>query len=231
MDTLEFGDFAFEGYGRDGAITIGVERKTLSDLINCMTDARYVDHQLPGMLRTYGESYLLIEAMIKAGDGGTLQHWAYDYRKKAPGWVDFGYTNRNGHTKKPYTYNQLDGFLWTLRRVAGVQVMRSRSMEESAILVRNLWNHAQKPIDQHSSLHKFASNNTIVDTFRQEPDLLQRVAALLPGVGWKKSLALSREFDTVSEMLLASQSRLTQVEGIGKALAERIYKSVRERVR
>src|SRR6266853_2289676 len=57
---LEFGDVCFEGNGSEGRIAIGIERKTLQDILNCIQDARYID-QRRGMLNLYQKSFLLIE--------------------------------------------------------------------------------------------------------------------------------------------------------------------------
>jgi ERCC4-type nuclease len=65
---LQFGDFAFEGNGPDGTISIGVERKTLHDLLNCIDDARYAGHQRVGMKQMYTISYLLVEGHWRAHD-------------------------------------------------------------------------------------------------------------------------------------------------------------------
>jgi ERCC4-type nuclease len=230
LDTLAFGDFAWEGYGRSGACMLGVERKTLSDLITCMTDARYADLQLPGMLKLYkAETYLLFEAIYRSDEDGKIQHWGWDYVRRKQGWVDFGFKTRTGKTVRPYTFDQLEGFLWTIQRVAGVKLIRTRTKEESARALRNLWKHSQKPNEEHHSLHKFCTGESITDTFRQEPDLMQYIASRFPGVGWKKAGNLAQHFDTISEMILASREKLQEVDGIGKGLADAIYMAVRKR--
>jgi len=57
---LPFGDFFIPGNGPEGRITVGVELKRVADLIQCMKDGRLTGHQIPGMLRMYDWSVLLV---------------------------------------------------------------------------------------------------------------------------------------------------------------------------
>ncbi len=59
---LEFGDVAFVGRGMRGVpLTIGLEHKRVSDLVQSLSNDRLAGHQLPGMLQTYDRCYLVIE--------------------------------------------------------------------------------------------------------------------------------------------------------------------------
>ena len=54
LTRLEFADFAFTGSDRDGRISqIGIEYKTLPDVLSCIADGRFAGHQLPGMMKAY----------------------------------------------------------------------------------------------------------------------------------------------------------------------------------
>ena len=57
---LEFADFAWSGNGPDGQVDIGVERKSLLDLLASMTTGRLSGHQMVGLTAQYDWVYLLV---------------------------------------------------------------------------------------------------------------------------------------------------------------------------
>src|SRR5438105_4306269 len=85
LNDLDFGDAAFEGRSPAGMIAVGIERKTLHDLVRCIDDARLSGHQLIGMKQMYTVRAVIIEGHWKPHDpegwlmegynGGTT--WAY----------------------------------------------------------------------------------------------------------------------------------------------------------
>src|SRR5512140_926633 len=72
LTQLEYGDAAMEGNGKGGKVVIGIERKTLHDMLHCIDDARYASHQRPGMARMYDVSILLIEGTWRPHENGLL---------------------------------------------------------------------------------------------------------------------------------------------------------------
>ena len=62
---LPFGDAAMEGNGPKGRINIGVERKRLGDILQCIDDARYSAVQKVGMKAFYDVSLLMVEGVWK----------------------------------------------------------------------------------------------------------------------------------------------------------------------
>src|SRR5260370_42363568 len=69
---LDFGDYAFDGYGPRGVVLVGVERKRIDDIVNSIHSGRFAGHQLPGLIETFDYSYLVIEGMFRRGDDGEL---------------------------------------------------------------------------------------------------------------------------------------------------------------
>ena len=54
LTTLPFGDIAFEGQGDDrGPLTVGIEFKVLTDLVQSLRSGRLVGHQVPGLRQTW----------------------------------------------------------------------------------------------------------------------------------------------------------------------------------
>lgn len=61
-ETLEYGDVAFVGRGpSESSLPVGIEYKSVSDLLTSWQDGRLLGHQLPGMLNCYTINYLLVE--------------------------------------------------------------------------------------------------------------------------------------------------------------------------
>ena len=77
---LEFGDLFWVGRGEKGAsLSIGVEHKTVTDLVNSLRTARLQGHQLPGMRAAlegekplYDVAYLIIEGGLVYDRNGRL---------------------------------------------------------------------------------------------------------------------------------------------------------------
>src|SRR5580692_7200920 len=124
-----------------GKIAIGVERKTIGDMLNCIDDARYSAHQRPGMLAMYQKSILMIEG-----------EWKPD--------VDTGYLMELVNTlnwrvfrqrSMMVRYNKLFRYLLTVQ-FSGVTVIWSRNIEQTAYNICEIYHWFQKPWVQHTSL-------------------------------------------------------------------------------
>src|SRR5437016_923212 len=77
---LESADAAFVGYGPDGPIYIGIERKVISDLVASIRSKRLSGHQLAGLIENYDVSILLVEGIYRPGANGELEtvtHWGW----------------------------------------------------------------------------------------------------------------------------------------------------------
>src|SRR5678815_3604799 len=57
---LPAADFCFEGNGPNGPVTVGIERKTLHDMLNCIEDNRYNDQRIR-MKQLYDIQVLMVE--------------------------------------------------------------------------------------------------------------------------------------------------------------------------
>jgi ERCC4-type nuclease len=216
VEEMDFSDFAFEGYvtgGNKGVI--GVERKTVGDLITCMNDGRFADHQLRGMLTNFDECYLLVEGVYNEVTDGSVVYWC---------------NGREKYTR--VSYKHLDKFLLTVTRQAGFRILKTSGKEQTASAVINLYEHTQKPLDEHQSLNKFRTDATVVHTLTTKHSLLRRWAKELPGVGWEKSLAIERTFRTPINLVNATRKDISSIvwkgRKIGDKAAERIYLAIRE---
>ena len=138
---LEFGDAAWLGKGENSEVLVGLERKTIGDLISCMWDKRFAGYQLPGLLKTYDWVYLVVEGVTRAGKSGALESlWRKDWRTVSVG-------------AKPILYREVSHFLSTLQNRVGVIVHSTSNEEQTAAYIVSEYLWWQKPWTQQSSIH------------------------------------------------------------------------------
>lgn len=219
---LDFGDFMFLGNGpEDTLVSIGIERKSLKDLLNSMTTGRLSGHQIPGMVQQYNYCYILVEGIWRFNPmSGTLE------TLNGPVWEDVCLGQRRFMAK------EVIGFLNTLAIKVGVHVVFSDNRKESIQVVCALyhwWN--TKQWDEHSShlspnkAHKGPAGEINLI----KPSLVRRVAAEIKGIGWGKSRAVDGHFASVEEMVNASEREWRNIPGIGKGIARDAYEEIRKR--
>jgi ERCC4-type nuclease len=213
---LDFGDACFEGNGPDGRICIGIERKTMGDMLNCVDDARYAGHQRPGMLAMYQKSVLIIEGVWKPDpDNGYLLECVAQMT-----WRPFRYRTMN------VRYSKLFRYLFGLQ-MAGTTVIQTRNMEQTAFNICEMYHWFQKKWDDHTSLLEVQKLN--MPSLTGKPSLVRRWASQLDGIGVKHSMEAERIFRTPSELARGDESDWMRIPGVGSGTARSIIKQIHER--
>lgn len=211
---LEYGDAMFPGQGPEGEVEIGVERKTIRDLVNSIASGRLSAHQIPGMVEHYYRSYIVVEGLWRGRPGDGKLQMSYNGRT----WKDID-TGRHGWTEAAVWH-----FLMTAEEKAGVVVRTTRDIRGTAAVVEMLESWWSKPWDEHKShihLHR------VLDTAQLgRPSLLRRVAAELPGIGVDRSVAVERHFGSVAAMFAADVKEWMKVEGVGKVIARAVVEAL-----
>jgi ERCC4-type nuclease len=211
---LEFADFAWTGNGPAGPVVIGVERKTIRDLVNCMVDGRFVGHQLPGLLRAYDVVYLVVEGMWRRNPAtGMLESKAGKEWRLLMG----------SKGARPLS------FLHTLTHLAGVRTWRTSHQRETGWWVAECHDWWQKPWDRHKSLQHFhvSQGPRVVGgevLMEDAPSLVARIAKEFSGVGWDRARAIGEAFGSLREFMAADEVVLAVIPGIGKKTAHNIVK-------
>jgi ERCC4-type nuclease len=211
LGRLEYGDVAFLGNIKGHPVNIGIELKTVSDILACMRDGRFAGHQLPGMMREYNYIYLVIEGGYRANVEGLLE--------VVKGKGRWGVHSHGGATM----WRDLENFITTLEAKTNLRVRKTYNRRETVALVKALhswW--VNKEWGKHRSHLAFDRSGT--PAMPVPPSLLRRVAKELPGVGWGKSQAVEQHFKTIEDMVGAKEEEWRKIEGIGKILSEKIVK-------
>lgn len=218
LTRLEFGDAMFMGNGPEGNVDIGVERKTIGDLINSVTTGRLSGHQLPGLLSSYYKVYLMVEGVWR----GNRNTDALEV-KRNKGWRELERGRRRFRASDVWMY------LTTLEVMTGVETRITYDMAHTCQIIEYLskwWGKEWESHKGHLQMHKGGPPTALVRPGK--PSLIRRMAAELPLIGWGRSLEVEKRFGSVEEMVMAGEEDWMEIEGIGKTTARQVVKAIRE---
>jgi ERCC4-type nuclease len=227
LTELEFGDLCWDGNGpSNSSVMIGVERKTIHDLISSMRSKRLSGKQLPGLLRTYDYVYLVVEGITRVGEQGQMEIWL---RK---GWVPLrvGSYPQRDPTSAPrmgsgtILYTEIDHYLSTLTHLCGVSVISTSNPTQTVAwaVSRYKW-WSDKRWEQHHA-HKEIYAPPPEQRGRRmfsQVSLVGKMAAQITGVD-RKAFDVEKKFKSVREMVNAEVKEWEKIKGVGKKLAESI---------
>jgi ERCC4-type nuclease len=224
---LAAGDVCFAGNGPAGRVVVGVEVKSVADLMSSVATGRLQDTQLRPLLEGHQVSWLLVYGDYRpAGDDGhRLEVW----HSRASRWVRGKFGSSDDARPIPYTYLE-DRAVFDLTAV-GVHVKQVHDLREAAVWVAALHRWWSQPWEAHKGLH-------VVDT-TQERSLLPgmtkselkvlRLVMKLPGIGLDRARAVMRHFPTVLSMMTADANEWREVPGVGETISKDLVRFVRER--
>lgn len=209
------GDAMLVGNGPSGgSLSIGVELKSVSDILASVSTGRLGGTQIPRMLKVYDCVWLLIFGVCRPGPSNFLQ------TRKGKLWKNY----RIG--KRPVPWSYLEGFLLTAQLTATFSrkplfVKWVYDLREAAAWLVVLDHWLEKPWDKHRGLSVFDKSREVAPPPDADPVEVQiaRQAAQLPGIDWVKGWSAARHFDSVADMLAASASEWQQIRGIGPVIA------------
>lgn len=215
LSRLEYADFAFFGLGPNNVSwRVGIERKTIRDLLACIRSGRFSGHQLKGLLNGYNEVYLIIEGLFKGrGKDGLLITW------ENADWAQLGLGSNC------YMMRDVWLFLNTIAIKTGIRWNVTTNPRETARFVSTLhrwW--SWKEYGEHRA-HLQPDTGRVAQVGNHT--LVRRLASHLKGVGWEKSKAVEAEFDSISDMCAAGEERWKEIDGIGKKLSQSIVNELR----
>lgn len=239
LTRMDFADIAFLGTGPGGEpVSVGVEVKSIRDVLQCICDGRFAGHQLPGLVKAYDQIWLLVEGLWRAN----AKTGMLEYRKRRGKWEELSVGTRR------FMFRDLLTWLFTIEIKGGIRSVRVSEWNEAIIWLSALysWWTGKGGWDGHVSHLAFHDGTRHGTPFKQEraarmvaslsdralltrPTLARMVAAQLPGVGWVKSQPIARRFPTVEELVLADPDQLMELEGIGPKLAHGVWESLRSR--
>jgi ERCC4-type nuclease len=206
---LDSGDAMITGNGPGGAVVVvGVEVKSVWDLINSLNTGRLAGTQLPALLDAYEQPWLLVYGAYRAAKDGQL------LLLRGRSWVPFVL----GKRAVPYGY--VEHFL--LEAVAmGIKIRHVADVSEAAVWIGALHRWWSKPWEDHKGMHKFdqSQNRKFLPNMSDKERRIAKVAAALPSIGYDRATAAARHFPSIKAMINATAAEWTEIDGIGKVLA------------
>ena len=217
LGRMEYGDLSWTGRGAQGIPQlVGVEYKTVEDVIKCIGDGRFAGHQLPGLIQTYNYVWLMVAGRTRSGPNGVLQVAHISGR-----WYDAGFGNRQ------FRYSDYDHWLTTIELRGGLRVRRVGDSLEAAASINGLYRWwTGKEWEDHRGHLAFDESRDLELALLRKPPLVRRMAKELPGIGWGKSAQVAAAFGTAIEMVAATEQEWSDIPGIGKTMARRIRKEM-----
>jgi len=207
---LEFADFSFLGNGQHCPVSVGIERKSIRDLISSIVSGRLSGHQLIGLSNSYDYSYIVVDGVFKTGKDGLIR-----VPKGRGEWcvVQLG--------SQVIPKSMIDNYLNNLLVVCGVFHEFTPSAHQTGAWVTSLYKWWQKPWADHKAHLAFHSDAPKRAMFKK-PSLVHRMIKEIDKVGWDKGLAISKKFACMADIVMADKKDIESVRGIGKVLAKRI---------
>lgn len=214
LQTLEYGDAAFEGIGPHGTVLVGVERKALHDMLNCIDDARFSGHQRIGMKQMYAISVLMVEGYWRPHDGNGLLMEGFN------GGTSWGFCR---YRSQRTLYSKLYRYLCSVM-LSGVAVSYSRDVFHTSFNIVEWYQYFQKPWDQHTSM--LETHKVAIPTLNAKPSLTRLWANDIAGVGTKLSMDAEKLFKKPINLALADEGEWLKLPGIGVKTAQQIVREV-----
>lgn len=193
---LQFGDFKIVGNGPHGRCRVGIERKTISEIVSAVGDSRFVGHQLPGLLgdrkdgtRRYDFVFVIVE-----GDR------YIDPRTGLLNPQQLRFLPRRAHL-----FRTVQKFELTLMLKAGIRVIytKNKTHTTEVIAAMNEWFDASW--SSHKSVYK-VEETTIDAAILNQRTLKRKVANQLTGLSWKRSMQADAYFPSILSMVMGSPS-------------------------
>jgi len=242
------GDVMFTGNGPPTStnntpiIMIGIEVKSLDDLIQSLQSNRLTSHQIPGMIASgYHANYLIYYGRYRPSPkpvpGKHTSYYALQVHKglrkgNRPSSKPSEIWHTLNHGGGPYVYTRLQRALTEIAQ-AGITIIPCNDKREVAIIIGEvLYPWWSKPWSEHDLFNCFnlADNKPprggilLPDIPR---DVMQRAniaKTLLRNIGWKRALAAGYYFTAgVGDMLTCYDvSRWAGIDGYGRVIAKAV---------
>jgi len=224
LGRMEYGDASFMGVGPDGSpISVSAEVKSLDDLTKCLTDGRFSGHQLPGLVMSYDQVWLLLVGVWRARSDGSLEY----QQQRGSGT---GYWRVLEIGRRRFMWRDLEAFLLTLQLKGGIRVMRVDDYPMAAMFLGTLyawWAKGWSEHESHLQIHDSMRGELFDRALLTRPSLTRCIAAQLPSVGKTKSAAVAARFKSIKDMCEATEKDWESIEGIGKGIAHKVYTALR----
>jgi len=208
-------DVSFVGNGPDGPLLIGVEVKSLSDLLSSVDCGRLQATQIPKLLESHNICWLLIYGEYRCTSDGKLEEYKLVNKSKISPTVRpyYKWCPVTVGQRREVPYGYLVSFLTGITDL-GIHYDHVHDIAESAQWIGALARRWNKPYNAHASFRTFDRSRSSMPL---RPDLSRdtladaAVYAALPGIGWDRAISLAQAFSCVDAFVAATPSSLAEV--------------------
>lgn len=187
---LPFGDFKIIGNGPNGRCRVGVERKTISEIVSAIGDSRFVGHQLPGLLGNRPDGRRRFDYVFIVVEGDRY----IDPRTGLLNPDALRHLPRRGHL-----YRTVQKFELTLMLKAGVRVIYTRNKTHTTEFLCALNEWFDAAWGSHKSAYRV--EETAPDAaILADRTMKRKVANQLTGLAWKRTVKADAYFPSIVAM-------------------------------
>lgn len=185
---LPSADFAFWGNGPEGECRIGIERKTVSEMVGAVSNKRLRGTQLPRMTARYRFRFLIVEGLTRVDAWDGLLETAKPVKDgKMSLWLPAGFGRGmafEGYAKR----------LLTFQLKAAIHIIPTADRTNTARMVHALYRWFQVEWSKHKS-HLAVEETQPDEAILDERTVRRQVLAQIPGIGWTRSAQISKQFE------------------------------------
>lgn len=223
LSYLDSADVFFLGNGWSGdTLSIGVEVKSITDLLSSLQTGRLVNEQIPKMLNSYDIHWLVYYGYHRPHPStGVLQ---LAYCDKTDGRPLRYYDYQPSISSRTLPYGYLESRLLTLTS-RGIHCKFTPTIEDACYWIASLyrwWSKDRSEDEKHLQVED--KRFSAAPTLDPDPELRKRLAFAmrLPGLSHERGLSAAKHFPSIESMVLAPESDWTAIRGIGKGTAQAI---------
>jgi hypothetical protein len=169
-------------------------------------------------------------AGVSAPSSRDLGAKIFAYPVKPSGFIE------HGHSFTTVRMSELYAWIYRLSQL-GVNTYYTNNWEETARFLIAVYRNEQKPPDEHTTFKRIYRPRIYIrsekdmskeelEEHRLTKSLLFLSAAYKLGIGEVKAKALAARFCNILDIAIAPISELTETAGIGKAMAEKLQRSL-----
>lgn len=249
--TLDSADVCFTGFGpNEQRILIGIEVKSIPDLLASRRNGRLFGTQIPKMCKGYQRSYFILYGGYRCNDLGQLEIESPNRRHHSE-WSTYP-----PDTTQPTLYSEFESSLIIMQH-CGISTKHvypdftlhnhteriTSCKHQIARYIYTLYAKWQKPyaqvlhtlssFDKSQRLPKviadlptFAKSAKSRDTYTAR-ECVAEIAKDLPGIGQTRAWAVADTFDSPLAMFSAPESAWLKVPGIAARTASKVYGWIR----
>lgn len=204
---LPFADFKVIGHGPHGSVRVGIERKTISEIVSAFGDNRFIGHQLPGLLgtRTDGTRRYDYVFIVLEGD---------QYLEARTGLLNP--KSLRHLPQKAHLYRTVKKFELTLMLKAGLRIIPTQNKQQTVEVILAISEWFAKRWSAHGSAYAVEENKPDA-AILADRTMKRKVANQLTQLAWKRTVKADAYFPSIVSMMVGRPDFKASPEGLRQA--------------